>query len=306
MKKNLFLLALLLPLALPLALLSSSSAAARSYDEVIAAGVITIAVYSDFPPYSYLQDGIAKGIDIELGQQIAQDLGVSVEWFWLTADENLEDDLRNAVWKGHYLHRKVADLMLRVPYDRDFAFMIDSYGEMKNEQVVMLAPYHTERWTVARNRQALPQLSNLAPFQYHRIGVETDTVPDLTLTSSFGGRLRDNVVHFLSPFAALDEFQQQKIDAVAGMRAQLEWGVQQLAPSSPALDIAIDDSSLVQWSRRAWDIGIAIKSSYRQLGYAVEASIEQRVKNGSMQQLFARYHLSYELPSLYIDSPQPR
>ena len=79
------------------------SAEARKYDDIMESGYISLAVYRDFPPYSYRKNGIPAGIDIEVGKEIASRLGVRPQWFWLTADENLEGDLRNAIWKGHYL-----------------------------------------------------------------------------------------------------------------------------------------------------------------------------------------------------------
>ena len=91
----------------------SSYANARSYEDIIESGQITIAVYNDYPPYSFLQDGEPAGVDIEIGKHIAKGLGVSVEWLWINADENLEDDLRNAIWKGHIITRQKADDVAR-------------------------------------------------------------------------------------------------------------------------------------------------------------------------------------------------
>lgn len=278
---------------------------ARKYDDIMESGYISIAVYRDFPPYSYRKNGVAAGVDIEVGKKLAERLGVRPQWFWLTADENLEDDLRNAIWKGHYLGGGVADVMLRVPYSRDFARMTDEFGELKNDQVVLLGPYHRERWTVARNTKRLPQLTNLAPFQFHRVGVEVDSVPDFTLTSSFGGRLVNNVVHYLTLLEAVDSFQRGEIPAVAGMRGAIEWRIHQSSSATiPAgglsiSDLAISDQSLVQWPRRAWDIGAAVKHTYRQLGYALEAELEAMAKDGDVAAIFNQFGMSFELPQYY-------
>ena len=49
---------------------------ARSIDDIKASGEIVIAVYENFPPYSYIEDGVEKGIDIELGKKVAASLNV--------------------------------------------------------------------------------------------------------------------------------------------------------------------------------------------------------------------------------------
>jgi len=276
------------------------NAEARKYDDVIASGYISIAVYSDFAPYSYREGGIAKGIDIEVGKEIAKRLGVRPQWFWVTADETLDDDLRNAVWKGHYLGGGVADVMLRVPYDKAFANKVDGYGQLQNEFVVLLGPYQQERWSVARNTQRLPTLNNLAPLQYEKVGVEVDSVPDLILTSTLGGRLVNSVVHYVTLMQAIDALESNKLAAVVGMRGPLEWRLNRPTTNNETNTFAIADDSIVQWPHRQWDIGVAIKHSYRQLGYALEAEIESMVKKGVMKSIFQQYHMSYERPALYL------
>ncbi|WP_461518680.1 substrate-binding periplasmic protein [Porticoccus sp.] len=261
------------------------SVEARTLDDIAESGYISIAVYRDFPPYSYMNEGAPAGIDIELGAKIAQRLGYKPRWFWLTADESVDDDLRNAVWKGHYLGGGVADIMLRVPYDKDYI----------NDQVSVVGPYQKERWTVARNAGNLPDLVNLAPFMYHKVGVEIDSVPDLKLTSAFGGRLVDNVIHYSSTIEAVDALKSQEIDAVAGMRGQIEWRVgPSVAASGQSAQITISDESLVAWSRRAWDIAIAVKNTNQALGQQVEAAITSMTVDGEIEEIFQKYQVSYE------------
>ncbi len=275
------------------------SAFARTYDQVTATGYLSIAVYRNFPPYSYLDNGTPKGIDIELGKKIADQLGVRPQWFWVTADENLDDDLRNAVWKGHYLGGGVADVMLRVPYAHDYAYMTNELGEIKNDMVVMFGPYHQEGWTVVRNLSKLPELPNLAYFRYHKVGVETDSVPDLTLTSTLRGQLAGMVNHFITTIDAVDALERQEVSAVVGMRGQIEWRLHESADKDLASQYAISDNSLVQWSRRTWDIGMAVRQNNRQLSYAIEGIVEKMVKEGDMAAIFESYHMSYQMPETY-------
>ena len=69
-------------------------------DTIQERGFMTFAVYEDFPPWSYEQNGKPVGVDIDLGRLIAQDLGVEARFKLVAAGETLEADLRNWVWKG--------------------------------------------------------------------------------------------------------------------------------------------------------------------------------------------------------------
>ena len=103
----------------------------RAFDDIIESGVLKVAMYENFPPYSYQQDGQPRGVDFELAQKLAEGLGLKLEVLWVTPDETLDDDLRNFIWKGHYLRRDVlADVMLRVPYDREFSLRRNDVGEL--------------------------------------------------------------------------------------------------------------------------------------------------------------------------------
>lgn len=289
MSSKLFLLAVSLVL-----LLAFQVVEARKYDEVIESGYIEIAVYNDFPPYSYQENGVAKGIDIEVGKLIAAELGVEPRWFWFNADETLDDDLRNAVWKGHYLKRRVADVMMRVPYDPVYSRLVDGYGQMKSEMVVMFGPYHQERWLIARDLKQTGDTRTLANFQYMPIGAEIDTLPDFFLTSVWRGRLRSQVKHYSTTFHALDHLKQGKLAAVMGTRSQLIWG---LASAIQSYDLSKD--GLEQITHPSWDIGMAVKHTFRQLSYAIEEVVSNLTKQGKIQQVFADLQLVYETPKAY-------
>jgi ABC-type amino acid transport substrate-binding protein len=272
----------------------SLTAYARSYDDIIESGRITIAVYNDFPPYSYMQNGQPAGFDIAVGKQIAAGLGVDVEWMWQTADENLEDDLRHAIWKGHLVTKRKADLMLRVPYDRKFAYGIDGYGLPKNELVVMFGPYQRESWAILRDHEKTTDIRTLAIFQYEKIAVEIDSLPSFFLGSTIGGRLHKNLVHTMTTFAGIDQLKQGKVAAVAGIRGQLEWG---MGPLTDRYDISPDGLSAM--SIKAWDVGMAVKTDHRQLAYAIEGIIEPLIHSGELAKIAAQYNMEYQIPGLY-------
>ena len=140
------------------------SAAAVPLDDVVARGVVRIAVYRDFPPFSYREDGVLKGADVDLGKAIGEKLGLRVDFMELTADETMDDDLRNAVWKGPILGGGVADIMMHVPVNRTFA--------QRNDLVVIFGAYQRETYAVARDPARVSETAGFPVFQTEKVGVE--------------------------------------------------------------------------------------------------------------------------------------
>lgn len=270
--------------------------AERTYDIVIDSGYLNVGVYRDFPPYSFLRDGEPAGVDVELGRRIAAELGVEFRVHWIVPDETLEDDLRNNVWKGHYLAKtRVADVMMRVPYDKVYAYMRDSTGEVINDQVVLFGPYQQEQWQIAYDPRELESVQTMAVFQYHPIGVEIDTLPDTYLTSVFHGRLRDQTRHYRNVGEAFDAMVAGEVSAVMGMRGEIDY----------ALGVHADHGFQLAGNgfpgivKQVWDVGLAVKHTHRQLGYAIESIVDSLVRNGELAAIYADYGLRYSIPAFY-------
>ncbi|GAA0785349.1 substrate-binding periplasmic protein [Marinobacterium sediminicola] len=285
-------------------LLACEQAFARLYDDVMASGYIRIGVYKDFPPYSFVKDGNPSGVDVEIARRIAEAFDLDLQLHWITPDENLEDDLRNNVWKGHYLDKDeenplamkhLADVMLRVPYDKAYAYKQDSLGYLINEQVVMKAPYQQESWQVAYDSNRLNAVRTVAVFQYEPIGVEVDSVPAFYFTSAMGGRMRNMTRHYPTPGLAFEAMQKGEVAAVMAMQSEIDWLLKQAG--DPQYRLA--ENGFPTMGKQTWDIGIAIRQSDRQLGYAVEEVLDGMIRSGDMAELFASYGLRYTKPEFY-------
>lgn len=281
-------------------LIFCTTAFARSYDDIIETNEITVAVYNDFVPFSYQENEQAKGIDIDIAKHIAKQLGVTLKLRWVTADENVEDDLRNNLWKGHYLKRTVADLMLRVPYDKKYSELRDDIGELVHAQVHMFAPYHTESWKIVFNSKNIDTVSTMAVFQYHNIGVEIDSIPQFYLISAFNGRMQNRTKQYASIPLAISAMQKHKVDAVMGLRSQISHYQHKL--DSNTYQLASNAFPMI--GKQQWDIGMAVKSDYRQLGYAIDDIVSAMIKQGLMEKIFKKYHAIYQTPPLYSTTQQ--
>ena len=122
-------------------------------------GVLRVGVYHDMPPFHV--DG--KGIDVELAHALAASLGVKLALLPFHADDSMNDDLRNMVWRGHYLGYGPADVLLHVPVDPPLM--------EASPQVSIFAPYCRERVAIARRLEQLPQLDSFSQLRGQAIAV---------------------------------------------------------------------------------------------------------------------------------------
>lgn len=268
----------------------------REFDDIIASGVLKVALYQDFPPYSYSVEGEARGVDVELARQLASGLGLEMEVMWVVPDETLDDDLRNFIWRGHYLRPGVvADVMMRVPYDREFSYKQNELGELINELVVMFGPYQRERWQTAFDARQLDEVPSVAVFQYHPVGVEVESVPSFYLSSVLNGNIRKMLHHYPTTQAAFAAMQAGEVHATMGMRGEIDWLLKQADDSN----LRLGDNAYPNLGRQVWDLGMAVHESNRQLAYAIEGVLEGLISDGGLERIYTERGLRYELPGLY-------
>ena len=259
-------------LSLWLALLCAAAGAqAHDLPEVLARGRLSVAFYNGLPPFS----DKGSGIDVDLAQALAAKLGVRLSPVWFDADENLDDDLRNMVWKGHYLGLGPADAMMHVPIDQ--AYM------QGNGRVKFLAPYYRERFEIARDTRRIPALDSLEVFAGQKIGVELDTWPDIMLLAAEGGRYRENVVHFPSAAQAIEALKAGRVAAVYGRASELQAGLTGVA------DVAIAPAPLARGGARQWAVGMAVKAEHEALARRLQQAMNELQAEGTIERIFARH-----------------
>lgn len=274
----------------------AAMAQVRDYDQIIAAGELKVAVYKDFAPYSFEVDGQPKGVDVDLVAALAKALGVQLKLIWAPPGEKLDDDLRDYIWRGSQLRdQQLADLMMRVPYDRDFRQKRNDIGELENEHAVMFGPYQRECWQVAYDRRRLEAVPSVAVFQQNPIGVEVDSVPSFYLTSVFNGSLAAKTHHYPSVAQAFAAMKNAEVDAVMAMRGEIDWQLHEAGDPQWALA----ENAYPNMGRQVWEIGMAVHESNRQLAYALEEALEGLIRDGTVQAIYARYGLRYEVPEMY-------
>ncbi|MEW8658304.1 MAG: transporter substrate-binding domain-containing protein [Candidatus Thiodiazotropha endolucinida] len=254
-------------------------------DRIRERGVLEVAVYNDFPPFSYRDErGRIVGIDADIAHALAKSLGVAAAIRAVGADESMEDDLRNNVWKGHYLGGGVADVMLHVPYDAAFA--------EENNRVIFVAPYYREQVVVAVEKGVGANLDPLDYFSREKVGVELDTLTDFYLLSAYNGKIRNQVVHFSNIGKAVNALKNGEVAGVAGPRSEIEFAL-----GDQAANYAVGPIQMPGLSTSGWDLGAAVKQGNGALAEAVEKAMSQLRQSSSLSKIFTQYRSTYQLPS---------
>ncbi|MFL5273610.1 MAG: substrate-binding periplasmic protein [Anaeromyxobacteraceae bacterium] len=262
------------------AVLAAAAVSARA-DDAPDASVLRVAVYEEYEPFS--EDG--KGIDVDIARALAGHLKRKLEVMPFKAGERMEDDLRNVIWKGHYLRKeRLADVMMHVPVDPNWA--------KKNEQVRIFAPYFRERIVVARNRNVIPNLPTLEAFVgAEKIGVQFDTLEDNYLFNAFGGRLRENLVHFPSTLAAAAALRKNDVVAVMGLQSHIEAA---LGAKKDGFGIApVATPGLVV---NGWDVGLAVKAEAVELAADLAKAMTAIAADGTLEKIFTTRGVTYAPP----------
>ncbi|MEW7972080.1 MAG: transporter substrate-binding domain-containing protein [Candidatus Thiodiazotropha endolucinida] len=254
-------------------------------DRIRERGVLEVAVYNDFPPFSYRDErGRIVGIDADIAHALAKSLGVAAAIRAVGADESMEDDLRNNVWKGHYLGGGVADVMLHVPYDAAFA--------EENDRVIFVAPYYREQVVVTVEKGVGANLDPLDYFSREKVGVELDTLTDFYLLSAYNGKIRNQVVHFSNIGKAVTALKNGEVAGVAGPRSEIEFAL-----GDQAANYAVGPIQMPGLSTSGWDLGAAVKQGNGALAEAVEQAMSQLRQSSSLSKIFTQYRSTYQLPS---------
>ncbi|SOZ10038.1 substrate-binding periplasmic protein [Cupriavidus taiwanensis] len=250
------------------------------------AGTLKVAVYKGLPPFSALAGSQYAGIDVALAQALGKALGLSVALMPFDADENMADDLRAMVWRGHYLGYGPADVMLHVPVDR--AFM------QANDKALIIAPYYRETFVLVRDRERVPDVRGLEDLAGQSTGAAAGSAGANALLSGGGGVLRDRVRIYPEAGLALHALFSGEIAAALVTRAQYESALK--AGGHAASRYAASDISAPLLPPRGWAVGMAVKAGERELAEALQSALDTLRGNGELARIFGGYGVSMQAP----------
>jgi ABC-type amino acid transport substrate-binding protein len=258
--------------------LCAAPAARAEWQKIQQSGSLKVAVYNDFAPFS----DKGAGIDVDLARALAKRLGLQLKLLPFPAGEELGDDLRNMVWKGHYLGYGPADVMLHVP--------VDTRLMAQNAKVKIFAPYHVETIRLVRSAGSVPQFEGLDSLAGKKIGVEKVSISGMVMLGEGNGRFRDNVRIFPTAQDALEKLKAGELDAVLANRSEIEAAIKG-DPAFPLHDIAFQ-----RLPRSGWAVGMAVREDDTDLARLLQAAINDMARTGELKAVFAKYGVQVVAP----------
>ena len=254
----------------------ASEASAASLVKVRERGSLIVGIYNDMPPFHVA----GKGIDIELAQALADTLGVKLSLLPFNADENMNDDLRNMVWKGHYLGYGPADVLMHVPVDKP---LMDA-----TPQATIFAPYYRERVVMARNLARLPTLDSMQPLANQKIAVAGQTLAGWLLLGADGGAYKNQLTtQWKDGTECARALQRGEVSVAAGLASELE----SVLRGNP--EFAIEPMPSPRAPRDGWATGLAVKSDAVDLAQALQAAMYQLSQSGRIKDIFTRHNVAW-------------
>jgi ABC-type amino acid transport substrate-binding protein len=177
----------------------------------------------------------------------------------------------------------VVNVLMHVPVDREFA--------LRNELVVIGGAYAREKiglaWRTAAYEAGPP---TPAHFRYDRVAVENDSLSDFYLSSFAGGQVVPNMVRRRTTQQAVEALLAGEVDAVMGPIGQLQWGMR------GAEGVTAGTPPLLGLSKGEWTIGVAVRHTFRPLGYAVADALQAAIDDGRVAALFAAHGVEWRAP----------
>lgn len=252
--------------------------ARADWDKVKKSGSLKVAVYTEFAPFS----DKGAGIDIDLAEALAKKLGLRLSLLPFPSGENLNDDLRNMVWKGHYLGYGPADVMLHVPVDP--RLMAD------NRQVEIFAPYHVETVRLVRNAGTVPKFDGIEALAGKRIGVEKVSISGMVILGEDNGKFRDAVRIFPTAAEALEKLKAGDLDAVLANRSEIE-SVMRGDERFPMHDVAFQ-----RLPRSGWVVGMAVRKDDTEVARLLQKAMNDMAASGELKAIFARHGVKAVTP----------
>lgn len=276
----------MLPLALAWGHTSAHAEGESRYEKIRASGTLKVAIYKDNAPYSDGPNNDISGVDVSLAHALAHELNLKVALLPFDAGERMDDDLRNMVWRGHYLGYGPADVMLHVPVDK---FLI-----RETPQALIFAPYARETLVVFHNKEKIPTVSSGNDLIDQPLGAERGSGAAGTLLGYQGGSLRSQVKMFNSGLQAAEAVINGQVSAAYISRAQAEAAL--FATKAPTGRFGLQQLSLPGLADNGWPIGMAVKADNKELATALEQALQNLRAKGEFISLFRERGLTLVAP----------
>lgn len=256
----------------------AATAAYADLTQLKQGGMLKVAVYKDMPPFH----DKGQGIDVDLANALAGKLGLKTSFLPFDAGEEVNDDLRNMVWKGHYLGYGPADVLMHVP--------VDNRLMAENGKVTIFAPYYRDRVRLVRDVQKIPACEAIDCVAGKPVGVEKVSIAAMVLLGEQDGRFRNDVKIFDTAAVALDKLKAGEVAAVLATQSEIESSLRGDAR------FAMSDVSFARLPRQGWVVGLSVKKENVELARALQAAVNELSESGELAKIFAKHGVSAVKP----------
>ncbi len=254
-------------------------------EKIKARGVLKVAIYKDNAPYSDGPTTDIQGVDVALAKALATQLNLQLALLPFDAGENMNDDLRNMVWKGHYLGYGPADVMMHVPVDR--------YLMNENKQVLIFGAYVREHLVVLHHPNKIANVQTPEDLQGKTIAVEKGSGAASALMGYRGGLLREKISIFKDGVDAAKMVTAGQFDAAFVSRAQAEAAVHAASGKDRWV---LSSVSLPGVMPAGWPLGMAVKADNTALATALDEALASLRQSGELVKIFQSHGLTLAAP----------
>ena len=250
-------------------------------------GTLKVALYQDLPPFSDSIGNQLAGVDVALAKALCKQMGLSASILPFSAsDDGMSGDLRNMVWRGHYLGYGPADVMMHVPVDPIFM--------RQNDKALIFAPYHREMVVLAFDPQRIRQVDRFEDLSGLPTGAEAGSTGANALLTSAQGALRDKVKIYPKSADVLGALFSGEIAAAMVTRAEYENALKERGQSAERYPTTQLASPLLP--SRGWVIGMAVKADQEALAQELQRALDTLRSSGELQNIFNQHGVSLVVP----------
>jgi polar amino acid transport system substrate-binding protein len=250
--------ALLLPL---LALLSAGDASARPLDAIHARGTLGECAHPNALPFAS-RKGDPPGFQIELGEAIAKELGVTLEPVWIIGP--------------HQLHRADCDIVTDAIDD----------PEAQDETRLQLSKPYYRTGIVLAVREDGPITSADAIKPDEKVGVLSGSLAAMVLNQHSIG---------ISTYGFEDEMLQAVVDkeiAAAAVSRAAAGYYNMTHPGHPIRIVDIDGLA----PDFSWNVAVGMMKPDGKLRAAIDDALQHLTADGTIQRIYARYGIALQPP----------
>lgn len=254
--------------------------------KIRANGTLKVALYKDNAPFSGGPNNDMAGLDVALAEGLARQLQLKLSLLPFDAGEKMNDDLRNMVWRGHYMGYGPADIMLHVP--------VDKYLIQQNRQVLIFAPYMRQVQVLLHDTRKLAEVNGPDDLKGHSLVAERGTGTASVLMGHNNGLLRSQVTLHNSGMGAAKAVLDGQATAAYVLRSQAESAMARAGNKQAYW--AMTSMPLPGIPENGWPLGMAIKTENKDLGQALESAMKGLRESGELLAMFQQNGMTLTAP----------